>query len=559
MKARNRRQRGKGATELIEEAIHLLRTASTGALVAYFVGTLPFLLGLLFFWTDMSRNPFAPRHVVEAALGMTVLLVWMKFWQSVFAGCLRAQVAGLEMPKLTFSVCRRILVTQTAFQPSGLYVLPVMLVLTIPFPWACTFYQNLTVLAMDEPNGLRALAKRSWRQAKLWPGQHQMLLTLLSAFGLFVFLNWSILCYLLPSLAKMLFGVESAFSRGGLALLNTTFFAAMLALTHLCVDPILKAACVLRCFYGESIQSGEDLKAELKQFAVPVRQAAAALVLVMILAGANLVRAADSTPTEPAKPAQSAPAQPANGVSAARLDKSISETIQERKYTWRLPREEVAKDESAHTGIITRFFENMLDMIKKSYYAVTHWINRLLRRLFSHRQSYEGGGSGFGWVTMLDALLYVLLAAVAIGLALLLMRMWRERGRVHQVVATEAIQPAPDLTDENVSADQLPEDGWTRLARELLTKGEWRLALRAFYLASLAHLAGRNLISLARFKSNHDYERELSRRAHALPDLLSIFGDNVQVFDRIWYGTYEVTQELVNQFASNVDRIKAGT
>jgi len=104
----------------------------------------------------------------------------------------------------------------------------------------------------------------------------------------------------------------------------------------------------------------------------------------------------------------------------------------------------------------------------------------------------------------------------------------------------------------------LPEDGWTKLARELLARGEFRLAMRAFYLASLAHLAERNLIGLARFKSNRDYVRELQRRAHAFPGLLSMFDENVSAFDRVWYGTHGATMDLVSQFASNVERIKAG-
>mgnify|MGYP001549225032 CR=1 FL=1 len=99
---------------------------------------------------------------------------------------------------------------------------------------------------------------------------------------------------------------------------------------------------------------------------------------------------------------------------------------------------------------------------------------------------------------------------------------------------------------------------WAKLARELLERGEFRLAMRAFYLASLAHLAARNLVSLARFKSNYDYERELRRRAHAFPDLLAVFGDNLSVFERIWYGMHEVNDELVRQFAINVERLKAG-
>jgi hypothetical protein len=66
------------------------------------------------------------------------------------------------------------------------------------------------------------------------------------------------------------------------------------------------------------------------------------------------------------------------------------------------------------------------------------------------------------------------------------------------------------------------------------------------------------LISLARFKSNREYERELRRRAHAFPGLLPVFGDNLQMFEGIWYGLHEVDRDRVNVFAANVERMKHG-
>ena len=64
------------------------------------------------------------------------------------------------------------------------------------------------------------------------------------------------------------------------------------------------------------------------------------------------------------------------------------------------------------------------------------------------------------------------------------------------------------------------------------------------------------MISIARFKSNRDYERELRRRGHSFPDLLPVFGDNLESFERIWYGLHEVNRELVDRFAANVERMK---
>src|SRR5437899_9396407 len=117
MKRAGRRE-GKGAIELIEEAIHLLRTAPAATLASYYLGALPFVLGLLYFWADMGRSPFATGHLAEAALAMAALFLWMKFWQGVFASNLRARLIGDSLPPLTFRRCRRIFFSQIALQPS---------------------------------------------------------------------------------------------------------------------------------------------------------------------------------------------------------------------------------------------------------------------------------------------------------------------------------------------------------------------------------------------------------------------------------------------------------
>ncbi len=91
----------------------------------------------------------------------------------------------------------------------------------------------------------------------------------------------------------------------------------------------------------------------------------------------------------------------------------------------------------------------------------------------------------------------------------------------------------------------------------MLSKGELRLALRAMYLATLAHLANREIVTIARFKSNHDYETEVNRRARGSPELLAAFSANVSSFDRSWYGLYDVTAEALTQFQSNFERIRS--
>ncbi len=564
MKRSSLRQQGRSAGDLIEEAVHLLRTVPPGVLAAYYLGSLPFVLGLLFFWADLSRNPLARQHIVEAALGVSVLFLWMKFWQALFARRLRAHLAGETPPPLDFSRGLRILITQAIVQPAGLFLLPLAAIPVLPLAWMYACLQNATALA---DNDVRQLLGKSLRQSLRWPGQNHLMLLYMTLFALVVFLNCSIGSLALPWLVKTLFGIETVFSRSGTAMLNTTFFTAMAGLTYLCVDPILKTLYVLRCFYGDSVQSGADLRAELSRFATPAARLAVCLFLaVVFFAGAMETpaqpagnRSADShvRETPSSERADKAVRAPASRMSPAELDNAIGEVIQQRKYTWRLPREKVAPAESDQKGILAQFFDRVGRMIRKWVRGFLEWLGEWLRKLFwRNRSSSPDGGSGYGWIMALQVLLYLLLAAVLVAIGVLAYRLWRNRRRVEAVPA-QPLQVVPDLTEENVSADQLPEDGWTKLARELLARGEFRLALRAYYLASLAHLAGRNLISLARFKSNRDYKLELQRRAHSFPNLLQLFDENVSVFDRVWYGTHEAGGDLVSWFAENVARLKA--
>ena len=59
---------------------------------------------------------------------------------------------------------------------------------------------------------------------------------------------------------------------------------------------------------------------------------------------------------------------------------------------------------------------------------------------------------------------------------------------------------------------------------------------RAVFFSALARLQRDNLIMLARFKTNLDYDRELGRRTRHLPHVRPAFRWLVQTFERCWYG-----------------------
>lgn len=531
-KMKRRRAPRLPSMDLLESSLHLLRLAPAQALLAYYAGSAPFVLGLLYFWSDMSRSALAERHLVSAALGMSILFVWMKVWQSVYAGALRTALGGEAPGAWTPRRSLRLMVRQLAIQPSGLFVLPVALIVFIPFGWCYTFYQNATALGSRGDEPLRQFLQRAWRQATFDAMENQLLMFLLLLLGTFVWLNVIVAAVAAPFLIKTLLGIETPFTLRVESLFNTTFIAVTIGIAYLFIDPVAKAAYVLRCFHGESRQTGEDLLVTLRRFA------AAAVIALACFCGAQPSAAAGAAP----------PAPLAGERSAQELDRAIEDVLQKPDYTWRAPRQKKVTDSNSERfAMLNRFAE----WTKNVFRTFGDWIDNLLKK------SAPKGPPGISLFSK-QGLTYALILVVAGVIGYLLYLLWRIRLKARAAeTPAEATAAPPDLADENITAEQLPEDGWVRLALEMLERGDLRLAVRAFYLASLAHLAERNLVTLARFKSNRDYERELSRRSHALPEVARLFSENVSVFDRVWYGLHEVTDGLVENFRNNVERIKS--
>jgi hypothetical protein len=441
---------------------------------------------------------------------------------------------------------------QTAIQPTGFVVLPVALLLTFPFGWAMAFYQNVSVFGGGE-DGIRTVARKSWQQAMLYPTQNYTVLFIVFLFSTVVFVNVAIAIYMAPHLLKTFLGVETLFTKAGWNVLNTTFLAVAFGLTYLLVDPLVKTVYVLRCYYGDSLHTGEDLKVELKGLRAPAKAALGLLAISLLWSTVVSPKTAFAASEHSEQDAGSV-------VSVAELDRSISEVLGNREYAWRMPRDEEEEEESR--GLLATFIATAFETLGKWFKPVKEWLYKAilwlvekLAGIISLSPGKRPVGKGANRAVFF--LVYSLLAVAACALALMLWRMWKGR-RTSPVKAASSAEPyRPDITSEEVTADVLSTNSWLGLARELMERGEVRLALRALYLASLSHLAQRGAITIAAFKSNRDYERELQRRARAMPDLLSAFGRNMRIFESIWYGTHDVTNEILESFNENQERVMA--
>ena len=244
--------------------------------------------------------------------------------------------------------------------------------------------------------------------------------------------------------------------------------------------------------------------------------------------------------------------------SAGELDGSINKELSKKEYSWKLPREKPPRKE--RTGWFAAFMDEALDIMKTGFRKVGEWFSSFLEwvikhlgRLFTFRD--RGGSLDVGWTKSVNLLLFILLCMAACFLAITVWRMLKKRklqAPEQVVVSGTAI---PDITGDDLSAEKLQADKWLEIAGDFMIQGNRRFALRALYLACLAHLSHQGMITLARSKSNKDYEKELTRKAGDMPDLLLSFSMNRDIFDTIWYGMHEVTDGIVKDFRANQESI----
>ena len=584
-----RQIRLKPALELIEDAVNLLFSAPRSSLAIYFTGTVPFVLALLFFWNEMSQSAYAFLHLPAESLIVALAFFWMKCWQSVFAATLLA--TARDEPQAPWNAHRiwRLAVSQTFLQSFGFFIptvwialiaplvcmtvfdqvavgfvmIPFALAFAVPLTWGYAFYQNATVLGAVESKKTGEVFRRAVKQSIYAPGQNILMIVLFALFSFIVFLNLCVLIVNVPMLLKSLLGIETVASRDIRGLLTPTLFVSVGAATYLCVDPILKAVYVLRIFYGAARTNGEDLLVTLKRLTAKKSVTLFLLFLIVSFAISDTAFAAkpltaNSTTSLIGQP--STAKRPASEISpnaVKRFEQEIREILQRPEFAWRMPHKQI-DDPKAKEG----FFHSIGDWANNAYDKIGnffHGIKKWWKGLFKHQKtpsSHNSSDEKSDWLGSLKPLMWGLLALGAVILGFVLWRIYRRKQAAADKAVVAAAVAAPDLNEESLTADQLPEDRWLELAREMQAKGEMRLALRALYLAALAHLGTREIITIARFKSNREYERELNRRVRLQEDLHRAFSESIRLFEPSWYGMHEVTHDRFARFESCLQRIQ---
>jgi Domain of unknown function (DUF4129) len=520
------------AIDLLEEAVHTLRAAPLATLVSHWTGSVPFALGLLIFWNDMTSPGARDATCAPEALALALLLAWMNCWRAVFAGRIQRQLGRRPQPPWTRTRVWRLIASQVFLGATKLAALPLAITITLPMPSTVAFYRNAAVLADREDLDLRQLMAKARNLAATDQRQGWGILLLLTVLYLVLVVNLAILLAVLPQLIRILTGYESVFSRGGPYFVRSSlFWLATLALAWMAFDPFIQTVYCIRYFKLESRETGEDLRAALRA------AMGESMRLILFLAMTSMLAWGFAA----GQPAQLSPAD---------LDRAIHQTLRSSDYAWRsapaVPRQ--ANGVPWLVAVTNRF----VDHVKAALRSVGDAIDRWLRDRLSAPSGIEPGAPP---ATALHLSIYALIALMLALAAAIAWRMRHARNAkpVQIAAATGALV---NLRDENVLASQLPEDRWMALAEDCARQGDLRSALRALYLANLAWLGSGAWIAIHPGKTNREYELEVRRKARSFPEACSLLAANIASFEAAWYGMHEVTAGDLELLRQRLQRMK---
>ena len=529
------------AVRLMEDALALAKRMDAPAWAIYLCGIVPFFSLLLFALTDVVQNPFAFDQLAIFGFALAVLFYWMHICQSVFSALLYATLTE-SSPDLrnTWIAAFR---TQMPILGAKLFAWPAALVLLVPFSFVTSFFQH-SLLAPDAGRNdhWRKTLTTARADAYYRPMVALWFVVIVLLLRTILWVNLLALLFVLPQLWKVFTGLEGNITRAPQVLFNPTSIAALSILAYIGLDPIVKAAFVLRRFARVSEKSGDDLRLRL---AWVRKNMTAAILLALVFIGPDRGKAQPPT----AQPRQAT-------VTPDQMQHAIHSVFRDPANVWNLP---AVQHKNQKKDAFTAFMDSVADTIDKIWDAILTSISNAiewLRHVLSNAD--QSAKEKSKPVSTRDAtVVLACFAALLLGGMVLAALQWRRQPQIQLTTAVNGIANKIDLSYDDADPLDQPVNEWRSLAQQYRASGEFRLALRALYLETLASLAEHKLVSPARGKTNAEYARELQRRGKRFgAEFVSLFLANTQIFERSWYGDHPANDQLVATFDRNVTALR---
>ncbi len=174
-----------------------------------------------------------------------------------------------------------------------------------------------------------------------------------------------------------------------------------------------------------------------------------------------------------------------------------------------------------------------LTVIEKAW----NWFKRTIKKLLSYIFDDISPAVGF-----LSWLLRVLPYVIA-GLVLFLIIKFFLKVNTQSIIDGKSAKSIVNLSEEEVL---IKDKDLSKLIQEAINEGNYKLAVRYYYLLLLKNLSEKELISWQQEKTNEDYIKELSNNK-----LNTDFEKLTYLYDYVWYGEFLIDEEKFLQAEVN--------
>lgn len=141
---------------------------------------------------------------------------------------------------------------------------------------------------------------------------------------------------------------------------------------------------------------------------------------------------------------------------------------------------------------------------------------------------------------------FLLIILAVIGLVFLLRALIGSEGKGRNKAIRKKQQTIVDL--ERIE-ENLEETDPEQFLKQVIDEGNYKLAIRLYYLSVLRNLSAQKLIRWKKDKTNRDYLSEMYTTTH-----YRVFKEVTTIFERVWYGNKIISQQ---QFKTIVPKFEA--
>jgi hypothetical protein len=178
--------------------------------------------------------------------------------------------------------------------------------------------------------------------------------------------------------------------------------------------------------------------------------------------------------------------------------------------------------------------------------TLDRFIRRILDWLFGERQAVNPQPINPNIARVIQIVLIAAIVAI-VGFAIFKLAplLIPSRRRRKRKTKKDRVILGEEIADERTSADLFAE------AEELARSGDLRSAIRKGYIAMLCDLSDKNILGLARHKTNRDYLRDLRDKNDIYPAVAGM----TESFEVVWYGSRETRADVWEDFRKSYRKV----